>query len=447
MNKEYYLLPSNKLRFKHLIIYLVVCLCLFSGFLINDAKTQIAQEITDILAIISSALLIVLILYYYIYRVRFFSLTLLFSFVFSLIIGLPSIYLFYFKNTDNDFGIICIWAMLINVALYLLSTKTFYKKEERRLSNLFYAIFFIAAFCQIYKVMIYFLFILNSGAGHLAIYTESEELLSQVPFVIRAISGFTVTMALAVFYFKSPSIIKFIAFILLASDLIIGIRNKFFFSMICIFILYLYSNEIRVKYIFKKISKPTVLLVGFILFSLVSYFREGYQINFVNYIGIVLDSLSSTLGGMQNLFSGQIGSWDKLSPEVVFTQILPLSGLGFINNHQIAKDFSIIVLGDVSSGIALSSSGLLESTILSLHFGSVFYLIYLIGFISLITRALNSQKVLINFIAISMISGFFYAVRGELILPLAFLLKSLPIVIISPLLVKGHFRALSVESK
>ncbi|EAZ0768842.1 oligosaccharide repeat unit polymerase, partial [Salmonella enterica] len=46
---------------------------------------------TDILAIISSALLIVLILYYYIYRVRFFSLTLLFSFVFSLIIGLPSI--------------------------------------------------------------------------------------------------------------------------------------------------------------------------------------------------------------------------------------------------------------------------------------------------------------------------------------------------------------------
>ncbi|EFP1523861.1 oligosaccharide repeat unit polymerase, partial [Salmonella enterica] len=192
-----------------------------------------------------------------------------------------------------------------------------------------------------------------------------------VPFVIRAISGFTVTMALAVFYFKSPSIIKFIAFILLASDLIIGIRNKFFFSMICIFILYLYSNEIRVKHIFKKISKPTVLLVGFILFSLVSYFREGYQINFVNYIGIVLDSLSSTLGGMQNLFSGQIGSWDKLSPEVVFTQILPLSGLGFINNHQIAKDFSIIVLGDVSSGIALSSSGLLESTILSLHFGSV----------------------------------------------------------------------------
>ncbi|EAM7300835.1 oligosaccharide repeat unit polymerase, partial [Salmonella enterica] len=183
-------------------------------------------------------------------------------------------------------------------------------------------------------------------------------------------------------------------------------------------------------HIFKKISKPTVLLVGFILFSLVSYFREGYQINFVNYIGIVLDSLSSTLGGMQNLFSGQIGSWDKLSPEVVFTQILPLSGLGFINNHQIAKDFSIIVLGDVSSGIALSSSGLLESTILSLHFGSVFYLIYLIGFISLITRALNSQKVLINFIAISMISGFFYAVRGELILPLAFLLKSLPIVII-----------------
>ncbi|SUI02080.1 Uncharacterised protein [Salmonella enterica subsp. indica] len=201
MNKEYYLLPSNKLRFKHLIIYLVVCLCLFSGFLIDNAKTQIAQKITgyisnNIQRVINCAHSVLL----YISSALFFSNATIF-FVFSLIIGLPSVYLFYFKNTDNDFGIICIWAMLINIVLYLLSTKTFYKKEERCLSSLFYAIFFIAAFCQIYKIIIYFIFILNSGAGHLAIYTESEELLSQVPFVIRAISGFYSNYGIGCFLF------------------------------------------------------------------------------------------------------------------------------------------------------------------------------------------------------------------------------------------------------
>ncbi|HHR5213740.1 TPA: O17/O44/O73/O77/O106 family O-antigen polymerase, partial [Escherichia coli] len=118
---------------------------------------------------------------------------------------------------------------------------------------------------------------------------------------------------------------------------------------------------------FKQLSKPIFLIAGFLCFSMVSYFREGYQIDFMIYIGIVLDSLSSTLGGMQNLFDMQSSGWDQLHPAVVFTQVLPLSGLGFLDDQQIAKDFSIIVLGDVSSGIALSSSGLLESSLLSLN--------------------------------------------------------------------------------
>ncbi|HDW3731502.1 TPA: oligosaccharide repeat unit polymerase, partial [Escherichia coli] len=60
----------------------------------------------DILATISTALLVVLMFYYYINRVRYLSLTLLFAFVFSLIIGLPSIYLYYFKNANHGFEII-----------------------------------------------------------------------------------------------------------------------------------------------------------------------------------------------------------------------------------------------------------------------------------------------------------------------------------------------------
>ncbi|EEV8233686.1 O17/O44/O106 family O-antigen polymerase, partial [Escherichia coli] len=153
---------------------------------------------------------------------------LLFAFVFSLIIGLPSIYLYYFKNANHGFEIICIWGMLINSILYLQTTETVIKEEKRYLTSLFYILFSIVALCQLYKILIYLMFILNSGEGHLAIYTESEELLSQVPFFIRAISGFAVVMSLSTFYFKTPTYIKVIAFVLLASDLAIGIRNKFF---------------------------------------------------------------------------------------------------------------------------------------------------------------------------------------------------------------------------
>lgn len=109
---------------------------------------------------------------------------------------------------------------------------------------------------------------------------------------------------------------------------------------------------------------------------------------------------------MQNLFDMQSSGWDQLHPAVVFTQVLPLSGLGFLDDQQIAKDFSIIVLGDVSSGIALSSSGLLESSLLSLNLGVIIYLLYLSGVMLFIKWGLNNQRIIINFVAISMISGF-----------------------------------------
>ncbi|HAI7537404.1 TPA: O17/O44/O73/O77/O106 family O-antigen polymerase, partial [Escherichia coli] len=224
MHKQYYSLLCNKIQFKHLAIYFSVFLSLSSCFLWGGADTFVSQVYIDILATISTALLVVLMFYYYINRVRYLSLTLLFAFVFSLIIGLPSIYLYYFKNANHGFEIICIWGMLINSILYLQTTETVIKEEKRYLTSLFYILFSIVALCQLYKILIYLMFILNSGEGHLAIYTESEELLSQVPFFIRAISGFAVVMSLSTFYFKTPTYIKVIAFVLLASDLAIGIR-------------------------------------------------------------------------------------------------------------------------------------------------------------------------------------------------------------------------------
>lgn len=428
---------KHLISFKWALIYLLVTFLLFLSVFIDANRNDLAELIIEIFAIFGTIILGVVVAYYYINRTRYLSLSLMFAFVFSLIIGFPSVYLYFFKGANNGFEIVCVWGIYINSILYLLADTKPKKHEWRQVNNLFYVVLLIVSVCQFYKIYVYFNFIISSGAGHLAIYTESEELLSRVPFFIRAVSGFSLTMALAAFYFKSPQLIKLIAFLVVASDLAIGIRNKFFFSAICMFILYLYSNEHRVRKIFKKLSRPLYIVVGFVAFSLVSYYREAYQVAFLDYFGIVLDSLSSTLAGMQYIFDMPSDSgWSSMDASIVFSQVLPLSGLGFISDQQIAHEFSILALGDISSGIALSSSGLLESSILCPALGGMIYTLYLLFMIAILNKGLNSKYALINFIVIAMLPGFLYSVRGELVLPIALLLKSLPIIMISPLLIR-----------
>lgn len=133
---------------------------------------------------------------------------------------------------------------------------------------------------------------------------------------------------------------------------------------------------------------------------MISYLREGYEINFINYLGVVLDSLSSTLAGLQDLYYlPDENGWALLNPLTILSQVLPLSGFGFISDAQIAHEYSTIVLGSVSNGIALSSSGLLEASIISLHFNLFIYLAYLLIMISIIQKGLNSNYVIFNFFA------------------------------------------------
>ncbi|HAS0755497.1 TPA: oligosaccharide repeat unit polymerase, partial [Enterobacter hormaechei subsp. hoffmannii] len=141
---------------------------------------------------------------------------------------------------------------------------------------------------------------------------------------------------------------------------------------------------------------------GFVGFSMISYLREGYEINFINYLGVVLDSLSSTLAGLQDLYYlPDENGWALLNPLTILSQVLPLSGFGFISDAQIAHEYSTIVLGSVSNGIALSSSGLLEASIISLHFNLFIYLAYLLIMISIIQKGLNSNYVIFNFFALA----------------------------------------------
>jgi hypothetical protein len=442
--------PMNNIPFRHdsfkisagsAFIYILLTFSLLLIFLTESANYDLYRTIEDAFAVCCAVILLIVMVYFYMHRVKYISLQLMFSFVFSLIIGIPSFYLYFFKQATDGFELTCIWGMLINIVLYMTAVKGTQRQQKRGINSLFKTIFIIVACCQVIKIFIYLRFILASGVGHLAIYTESEELLASIPFAIRAISGFSSIMALAVFYYKSPMKFRLLGFILLASDLAIGIRNKFFFAFICIIILSLYSNRKRITSLFAKISRPQYLLMGFIAFSMISYFREGYAINFIDYLGIVLDSLSSTLAGIQELYSLPAeNGWALLNPATILSQVFPLSGFGFVSNAQIATEYSTIVLGGVSSGIALSSSGILEATIISLNFNLFIYLAYLLIIIALIQKGLNSRYITFNFVALAVMTGFFYSVRGELILPLAYIMKSLPIIFIAPLLTKPYYR-------
>lgn len=436
-------LKNNQFKISaHLaFIYFLLTSSLLLIFLTESASATLYGTVEDIFAVFCAIILFGEMIYFYMHRVKFISLQLMFAFVFSLIIGIPSFYLYFFKKASDGFELTCIWGMLINIILYLTAIKNVHRQQAKSINNLFKIIFSIVGVCQLIKIVFYLKFILSSGLGHLAIYTDSEELLSSIPFAIRAISGFSSIMALAVFYYKSSKKYKMLAFILLASDLVIGIRNKFFFAFICIIILSLYSNRKKIIAIFARISKVHYLLIGFVGFSMISYLREGYEINFINYLGVVLDSLSSTLAGLQDLYSlSDENGWALLNPLTILSQVLPLSGFGFISDAQIAHEYSTIVLGSVSNGIALSSSGLLEASIISLHFNLFIYLAYLLIMISIIQKGLNSNYVIFNFFALAMMTGFFYSVRGELILPFAYVLKSFPIIIIANLLTQQKSR-------
>ena len=441
MNENSLINNHFKISVRSAFIYFLLTFSLMLIFLTVSASATFYETVEDIFATFCAIILFGEMLYFYMHRVKYVSLQLMFAFVFSLIIGIPSFYLYFFKKASNGFELTCIWGMLINIILYLTAIKNVHRQQTKTINGLFKTIFLIVGACQLIKIIFYLNFILSSGLGHLAIYTESEELLASIPFLIRAISGFSSIMALAVFYYKSSKKYKVFAFILLASDLVIGIRNKFFFAFICIIILSLYSNRRKITAIFARISKLQYLLIGFVGFSVISYIREGYEVNFISYLGIVLDSLSSTLAGLQNVYSlPDENGWALLNPITIISQVFPLSGFGFISDAQIAHEYSTIVLGNVTNGIALSSSGLLEASIISLHFSLFIYLAYLLIMISIIQKGLNSNYVIFNFFALAMMTGFFYSVRGELILPFAYVLKSFPIIIISNLLTQQKSR-------
>lgn len=385
-------------------------------------------------------LFVLLIIYFN--RDKYFNVALIFCFVYSFFLGLPAVYMLLNGDLYNKFYYILMMVIFVNVFIYMIfpyfgEIKND-KLKELRLSKKFYFIFYLVSLCQLYKIIIYFNFILISGEGHLAIYSLSDELHSTVPFWIRAITGFSSILALMTFFYPSNRVAKIIAIIILASDLLIGIRGKFLFFVLTIFVLYSYQNKYITIQAFKKFTKLSSIIFLFLFFSWISYYREGYSINFLSYLLIVLDSLASTLMGVGELFDMSLGTFsfivefDKFS---ILSQLSSLLGFNFDSVIQISQTYSNIVLGDRVDGINLSSSIVLESILVGKDFFFLVLIVYLLSFIFIIKNFLESSYIFLNIIAICMLPGLFFSVRAEFVQVFVLVIKSLPIILISKYLV------------
>ncbi|CFQ32139.1 O-antigen polymerase [Yersinia bercovieri] len=372
----------------------------------------------------------------YIKRAEKFSLGLIAAFVFSLFLGGPAVYLLIYKDLVVNFQVVLILIIQISTLIYFLDEPINSNKNDFILTKAFYFLFFIVFLCQAYKIIIYLIFILNSGLGHLAIYIEGDALRDNVPLIVRGISGFSIIISMMTFFYPSSKSIKVISIIMVLSDMAIGIRGKFFFSAISILFLFAYINKTKAVSFFTFATGVIPIITLFITLSVVSYFREGYTIDFYSYIFIVLDSISSTIAGLERLYMISGEWWDKyFSYQMVFDQILPILGFNNLEGNGIAKVYSLLVLGNISNGIGLSSSIVLESIVIMGELFPILLLMYLMLFILFIPYLLSSNKAVINVIGLSLISGFLFSARAEMVLPLVYFIKFSPVIICAPFLV------------
>lgn len=379
---------------------------------------------------------------YYI-RNKDLSMSLIFFFVYSMLLGIPACYLFVVNDSTSQFSGFMLCIILSSIFVFI--SRPFHDPgritsiNTCRLTGLFYFVFFIVAACQSFKIYAYLTYIIESGLGHLAIYINNDELVHSVPSYIRFISGLSMVVSLIAISFSKNKIIIFLALALMFSDIAIGIRGKAFSGVIAAFIIMLYVNKYKATRIFSNLTKPIVVVVFFVLFSFISYYREGYSINFGSYILLVLDSISSILSGTQALFDKSDYWYDSsFSSSSIFMQIGDLIGLHIDGVNTVAETYTKIALGDNKTGIALSSSLPLEAMVLGGPFGPLIMITYSLLMLTLINRLLLSNKKVFLVAGISILPGLAFVCRAELVIPFVYLIKSVPIILISPMLLKNN---------
>ncbi|EOT2259625.1 TPA: O-antigen polymerase [Escherichia coli] len=427
----------NTLPYIFLMFALLSIIVFISLLMISGAQSGVYDILFCFIAPLYASCLVLS----YIKRMNELSIGTIYFFCYSLLLGIPACYLFIVNDSTPAFKGMMLCIVLSSMVIYFLG-KSFRQTKTNplinlRLSNFFVFIFLFVAIAQLYKIYTYYSFISNSGLGHLAIYLSNDDLVSSVPFAIRFLSGFSVILSLMAIAFSRSKIITAIAIFILFSDIIIGIRGKAFSSLISIFIIMMFVDINNAKKYFRKITSPVVISSLFVVLSLVSYYREGYNMYFFSYLLIVLDSIASIISGLQSTFNiSDFWYSHNFNQEDIILQFFNLLGFNINGVTPISQVYTDIALGSHSSGIALSSSLPLESMILGGAFGPMVMIAYSLSIILLINKLLSSGNKMLIVSAMAILPGFIFSCRAELVLPLVYLVKALPIIIISPVLIK-----------
>ncbi len=298
----------------------------------------------------------------------------------------------------------------------------------------FTAVFAAVALAQAYKLRAYFGVLSSSEYGHLAIWVDGEALLSAVPSWIRVLSGGSLlTGIIGIALFRKRPLMQLACLLLIISDMVIGIRNKGFFSALAaIYILSLFERE-RATRIFQRISSPLMLAIAFFALSIVSFLREGFDIPLSDYLLIVLDSLASIVNGLLSVAS-QPQCMNNLDATLVFSQFWTLIGVG--GGAQLSGEFNYCLTGNPNPLTSVSSSLIFEVLLLTGPFWPLAAGLYLVAIYAVLRFLERSKTIGSLSILCALAPAFLYTLRAEVVQPIVFILKSLPYLLLIGLLVK-----------
>lgn len=377
----------------------------------------------------------------YVFRKNFFGFFLLLNFSYGLLFGIPSV-AWVLTNPLNIFSknIFILGVLSIGNLLTWLSYRESFQnlKDNKRFSfepnKAFVAVLAVIVAAQTYKLRAYFDVLSSSQYGHLAIWIDGDALLSVVPPWIRVLSGGSMLIGIiGVALFRKHLFLQVICALLITSDMVIGIRNKGFFGILAaIYIFSLFDKE-KASRLFHRLSSPLILMTAFLALSLVSYFREGFEIPLADYLFIVLDSLASIVNGLLEIVSHQ-NCLNAIDSSLVVQQFWTL--LGVSRGTQLSGEFNYCLTGDPNPLTSVSSSLIFEAFLLNGSLWPVATGLYLWVLYAAL-RFLERRKTIFSLsILCALAPAFLYTLRAELLQPLVFLLKSLPYLILIGLLVK-----------
>ena len=384
-------------------------------------------------------------LYLYSDRKQNFGFFILMAFSYGMLFGIPCVAWVLSKPLDNATQIICLLGILtVGNLLTLLSHYEALDKSHRNVrlnwepKKAFSFALGIVALAQAYKLHAYLGVLASSEYGHLAIWFESEALLNAVPAWIRILSGGSLLMGIfGISLFRKRPFMQFACLLLIVSDLVLGIRNKGFFGVLsAIYILSLFDRD-KASRIFQRITSPVLLVGGFVGMSVVSFQREGFNIPFIEYLELVLDSLASIANGLLQ-FVTENSQCQYLDGTLVLSQLWTLMGVG--TGTQLSAEFNYCLTGDPSPPTSVSSSMIFEMLVVAGPLWPLACGLYLLLLYRMLRFMERRESIVSLSLLCALAPAILYTLRAELVQPIVYILKGLPYIFVIGLLVKQKRR-------